>query len=713
MSGTSESEVRRLAALRDMVVLDTAPEPAFDRLARLASRLLETPIALVSLIDAERQWFKARVGLDTAETPREHAFCEHAIGDGAFLEVPDATRDARFVDNPLVQGPPHIRFYAGAPLRTEAGCLGTLCVIDRRPRELSASQREVLQELADAVVDALEQRKARIQAAQRLELLELAEQLADVGHWRLRVEDRHVFWSPQIYRIFGVDPERYVPNYEAAIAAYHPDDGARVQALVEAAVERRAPFEFEARLVRPGGEVRHVRSIGRPEVPSEAGEVLSVFGVFQDITAQKQMQDRLSQAEKLASLGTLAAGVAHEINNPLTYVQTNAGELVKRMEVAGLGDEALEMARDVLDGAERIAAIVEGLRTFSRASEERLEPVELKRVVDIATRLSAHEIERHAELEVAVAEDTPVVLGDESRLVQVVVNLLVNAAQAITEVETLRFVGLRAGRTEAGDAFLEVVDSGEGMSEAVQRQALTPFFTTKPRGVGTGLGLPICHGIVRSFGGEMTFQSEPGVGTSVRIVLPAAGEGARVGLTGSSPRGPEPASASEPEAPAAGSGDEAGDPSAEPAPSGRDPQGRILVVDDDRLVGLSLARALGAHAVVVERGARAAIERLEAGERFDVILCDLVMPGMGGRDLHAALAERFPEQAARMVIMTGGVFTEEAAAFLGGVGERVLEKPIEPERLHALIAPFLRAAAPARPERGAQRGRKARFIAKS
>ncbi|VVD91908.1 putative GAF sensor diguanylate cyclase [Pandoraea communis] len=158
--GASLDEAERLAALRRYEILDTPPEPAFDRIVRLASHLLGTPIALISLIDETRQWFKARQGIDAAQTPRSMAFSAHAILDDDVLVVPDARADRRFADHPLVTGEPNIRFYAGAPLRTPEGHrLGTLCVIDRRPRTLDDEKRALLADLSALVVDELELRR--------------------------------------------------------------------------------------------------------------------------------------------------------------------------------------------------------------------------------------------------------------------------------------------------------------------------------------------------------------------------------------------------------------------------------------------------------------------------------------------------------------------------------------------------------------------------
>ncbi|MDY0884605.1 GGDEF domain-containing protein [Dongia soli] len=160
---SSRIEHQRLHALQSFEILDTPAEPQFDRIVKIAANLLDMPISLISLIDAKRQWIKAREGLDVAETPRSLAFCSHAIQDNDVMVVEDAATDRRFADNPLVTGAPYIRFYAGAPLRSREGHrLGTLCVIDRKPRSISDEHRAMLEDLAAIVVDELELHRANI-----------------------------------------------------------------------------------------------------------------------------------------------------------------------------------------------------------------------------------------------------------------------------------------------------------------------------------------------------------------------------------------------------------------------------------------------------------------------------------------------------------------------------------------------------------------------
>ncbi len=274
-------------ALRAFRVLDTAPEAAFDRIVALAADLFDAPIALVSLIDEHRQWFKARVGLEACATPREQAFCAHALDlpPHGVMVVEDASLDPRFADNPLVVGAPQIRFYAGAVLSDRDGFnLGTLCVIDPRPRPRpSEPELARLQTLARIVVDELERLRAerRIQEQQRL--LMMAEQMSGVGRWRFDVASGRAAWSDEVYRIHGVDPKDFEPALDNILALYHEDDRDALRNLVDRALEHGEGYDYELRLRRPDGELRDVVAKAMCEV-DDRGEVTGLIGVFQDST---------------------------------------------------------------------------------------------------------------------------------------------------------------------------------------------------------------------------------------------------------------------------------------------------------------------------------------------------------------------------------------------------------------------------------------------
>ena len=320
------SEEARLRALESYGVLDTAPEEAFDRLTQLAADLFDAPMALVSLIDAERQWFKSRHGVEAESTPRSMAFCAHAIDldAGDALVVPDATVDPRFRDNPLVTGEPNVRFYAGAVLTgTDGFNLGTLCVIDdkSRPPPSPAALRR-LKTLAGMVVDELELRRASRIAAEKTRLLDMDERLSGLGHWSYRPGADRVEWSDETYHIYGVSRDSFDPTVAAALALCWPDDVERLATVFQASIERGEGYELELRIVRDGGEVRNI--VVKAEcLLDEEGKVDTLCGVIQDVTEQRRAVRRLERGQ--ARFKLLADNVADVIarirlNGECTYI---------------------------------------------------------------------------------------------------------------------------------------------------------------------------------------------------------------------------------------------------------------------------------------------------------------------------------------------------------------------------------------------------------
>jgi PAS domain S-box-containing protein len=282
-----DREALRLNPLRAYGVLDTEADAAIDRLADLAGNLFATPISLVSLIDDERQWFKAKLGLEVSETPRDQAFCAHtiAMGPDAVMVVEDATLDPRFANNPVVTGAPDIRFYAGATLTTKQGHnLGTLCVIDNKPRSRpSSAELERLKLLARIVADEFELARAHRQTRENQRLLEIAEAMSGIGHWRLDLATNKPIWSDAVYAIHGVDRQDFDPVLDDAVAFYHPDDREMVLRHMAEAVETKTGFEYRLRLIRADGALRHVISRGVCEL-DEQGRPTAIVGLFQDVT---------------------------------------------------------------------------------------------------------------------------------------------------------------------------------------------------------------------------------------------------------------------------------------------------------------------------------------------------------------------------------------------------------------------------------------------
>ena len=301
------------------------------------------------------------------------------------------------------------------------------------------------------------------------------------------------------------------------------------------------------------------------------------------------------------------------------------------------------------------------LKTFARPTEEAYQQLDVRRVLQSAVGLASNEL-RHRARVVVDPGDVPPVLADEHRLAQVFVNLLINAAHAIPEGNVqANEVRVATSTASDGSALVEISDTGAGIAPEVLPRIFDPFFTTKPVGVGTGLGLSICHGIVVQLGGEIRVESTLGEGSTFRVRLPAAAAPAETAA--------RPA-ASERAAP----------------PPGR--RGRVLIVDDEPLVGRAVWRMLAPHHnVVVLTSARAALDRLavDAGS-FDLVLCDLMMPDMTGMELHVQLSELAPGLAARTIFLTGGAFTPIAGKFLERIPNPCLEKPFEPQALRDLVA---------------------------
>jgi CheY-like chemotaxis protein/two-component sensor histidine kinase len=314
--------------------------------------------------------------------------------------------------------------------------------------------------------------------------------------------------------------------------------------------------------------------------------------------------------------------------------------------------EALDEAAD---GARRVQEIAGDLRAFSRADDTSRAPVDLARVVQGALALAANELRHRARTTVDVA-GAPPVLANESRVGQILLNLVVNAAHAIPEGDAARNEVRIEARREGNLVAVEVSDTGTGVPPEIRARIFDPFFTTKPVGEGTGLGLWVCRRIAAALGGTVELAPSPGRGATFRLLLPSA-----EGVVAAAP----PPSAPAPAAP-------------------RRP--RLLVVDDEPLVGRALRRALREDAdVEVEESGAAALARIRRGERFDLVLSDVMMPQMPGADFHAALERIDPALARAMVFMTGGAFSAREREFLARIPNPCLDKPLDLARLRALV----------------------------
>jgi two-component system, cell cycle sensor histidine kinase and response regulator CckA len=392
--------------------------------------------------------------------------------------------------------------------------------------------------------------------------------------------------------------------------------------------------------------------------------------------------------EKMASVGMLAAGVAHEINNPAAYVLANLNhfqeaialteesrkrrleallalpggpEAAERLMVKERREDLEVLAQDLpqiitesVEGIHRIRDIVRDLKSFARPQDEHIGPVDLKRVLDSVLQMAASELRARCEVVRGYDARLPLISGHQGRLSQVFLNLVVNAAQAMDEKK--RIVNRLFIESEITEerVLVHVKDTGKGIPPESLERIFEPFFTTKEIGQGTGLGLAISRDIIQRHGGEITVSSTPGKGTTFTVSLPKA------------PALPAPKTPAMVEKSAL-------------------KRGRLLFIDDEQPLLQALQRALqGEHEVEIALGGAEGIQRLSSERRYDLIFCDLLMPDIPGMQVYQAMQHN-AEVAKRFVFTTGGAFTAESRAFLAATTNPKLEKPLDIRELRQFI----------------------------
>jgi len=467
-------------------------------------------------------------------------------------------------------------------------------------------------------------------------------------------DGRVVYVNPARVRMMGYERAEELLGMRTE-DLIHPDDRHGVSAHVEAMnTGDEKPTHRLGRLLRKDGTTIDVEVIALPITFEGRPALLSSA---RDMSERRQLIARMMEMDRMITAGTLAAGVGHEINNPLAYVLGNLEFTLAALREHGDPalaelDEALEAARE---GALRIRQVTRELRSLARAEAPALVPVDLRAAIESAVSMVAHELRHRATL-VLDLQPTPPVLGDEARLGQLLINLLINAAHAVEESGTQPAeIRVRtAFEASAGRVIVEVADTGTGIDEAVRDHLFDPFVTTKPRSQGTGLGLAICRQIVDAHRGEITFETTRGRGTTFRVVLPASN---------------------------------APIPSVAPEPVPAVVRGRILIIDDDALLVRAFARVLRKeHDVVGVTSGREALEHIATATAFDVILCDLMMPELSGMDVFRRVEQTDPAAARRFLFMTGGAFSPHAQEFVQEHHERTIEKPIRADALRRLVA---------------------------
>jgi PAS domain S-box-containing protein len=467
-------------------------------------------------------------------------------------------------------------------------------------------------------------------------------------------EEGLYFANEAAARLFGVPGEQVARR--SVLDFVHPDEVAVHEERTRQLLDGQSLPAHEYRARRTDGRWLHIE-VSSMAIEFEGQPAVLSFG--RDLTEVKQAEAQLLQGDRLAALGTLAGGMAHAINNPLTYVLLNLEDLSEQLpklaEQQGFMQEAVQRLKEAHDGAERVAHVVRQMRAFARSESSVAAAIDVREVLDAALALVGNEIRHRGNL-ITEYEDVPLVFAAQARLEQALLNLLLHAARALPDADFAPPDVRVALRLEDENRVLIEVTYATLDDAAV---AQGPFDPLSSISGGVDAGLAICHGIVTSLGGEMRCAIRPGRGTSFQVLLPAA-EWTR----------PEASPAPQPQ------------PSLLP-PSDR---ARVLVVDDDPGVGKALRLMLEEdHDVTCVTSPRDALKLLLADGGFDIVFCDLMMPELSGVDLYQALYLNRPGYERRLVFMTGGAFMPEEASFVTQVKSPIMEKPFDMRRIQALV----------------------------
>ena len=785
----------RLSALSRYHLVDASPEEEFDGIARLAAQICGAPIAGISLVEENRQWFKAAVGLDVRELPREFSFCAHAIAEPRkLMVVPDATADPRFSENPLVKNSPYIRFYAGAPLVTPDGfALGTLCVVDHHPRSLAPAQEEALLALARLVVKQLELNRTLTDLAVRLET---AQRFVHIGDWHYDVAQKRHDWSDEMFRIQGLSRDAADLKHLDVFAHVHPDDDARVRAFEAALRTGDTPRPIEYRIVRPDGQVRHVRT--RAEAERDAGgRLAAIAGTMQDVTEfrlaqeaahesemryrlvsratsdvlwdwdlasnnlwrsegfktvfgfstneiepvidwwsnrlhaedrdrvvnslheaidsgreawneeyrfrlkdgsyaivldrgsilrdakgkatrmvggmtdlteRKKLESQYLRAQRMESVGTLAGGIAHDLNNVLAPILMSIDLL--RIDAAK-DPRHLRILETIRTSAQRGSNLVRQVLSFARGLEGQRVAVNLGHLVDDLERIVRETFPRAIRMTTSIPTELWLVVGDATQLHQILMNLAVNARDAMPGGGTLtiaadnleidaQYASSNQDARPGPYVMLAVTDTGMGMPPEVRDRIFEPFFTTKEVGKGTGLGLSTVHAIIKSHGGFVTVSSKVGQGSTFKIFLPA------------DPTLPQESRGSSPLELLRGHGE------------------LVLVVDDEasiRGITRQTLEAFGYQVLTASDGAEALAVFAQHTNKVAAVLIDMAMPVLDGP---VAIQALLRIRSNTRIIAVSGLASNISVTKAAGAGAKdFLPKPYSAEALLKMLRQVL------------------------
>ncbi|MEN8613662.1 PAS domain S-box protein [Dehalogenimonas sp. THU2] len=496
-------------------------------------------------------------------------------------------------------------------------------------RSLKDSQGKVIGGLS-AATDITERKEAETRLLESTEQLNKAQSMAHLGSWVWHIRENRLEWSDEMFRIFGIAKDSFSGDLADVIAAaIHPDDQAAVEASNLAVLKDKNPIPLEYRIIRPDGVVRTVWAEAGELILDDNGKPVILSGIVQDITdkkqseaEQQQLRDKAEMASRLAAVGEMAAGIAHEINNPLTGVIGFSELLLGRTNIP---DDMKEELTIINAGSQRVKDIVRRMLTFARQAKPVKSAVSIEELLDNTLELRSYVL-KTANIEVVkdYAPDLPWVMADAGQLQQVFLNLIVNAEHAMKKAHDKGKLVVKTERMN-GNIRISITDDGPGMSDEIMRKLFQPFFTTKDPGEGTGLGLSLSLGIIREHGGTINVESREGEGAAFIVELPIVESVALPVVEAESVNTHHVIN-----------------------------KAQILIVDDEPTVGELVKAILNrfGHEVTVCHDPLLGLERLTENS-YDFIILDIRMPGMSGIEFYNQVKQRWVHMADRVMFLTG------------------------------------------------------------
>ncbi len=659
-----ENEMKRLKALKEYNILDTLSEEEFDRLTELASAICGVPIALVSLIDENRQWFKSRVGLDDSETARDISFCQYTIMGDSLFEVEDATNDERFKDNPLVTQDPHIRFYAGYPLIDPEGyALGSLCVIDHQPGKLSKEQQRALKILAKEVV-------AQIVAMRDKADLENFKKLFNVSIDMICIAGLDAFLrkvNPAFVRGLGWTEEEILKG--SLLSFIHPDDVEKTKTYLRAIIREEKTFNFSNRVKTKSGAYKELQWIGTSDMENQ-----SIYAIARDVTAQIQLEKELKEAKIIAEQHAYAkdlflANMSHEIRTPMNAI-TGFANLLADTKLDG---EQRDFVSNINIASENLLGIINDILDISKIESGHIMleeiPFNVRELVkNVHSVLNQKALEAGLDMSYKLDETLPdFLIGDPTRLNQILLNLTNNAIKFTPKGHVHIQVSAKEIQSETCTVVFSVSDTGIGISEDKQKAVFERFTqadtdTTRRFG-GTGLGLSISKSLIELLDGEIALESRLGEGTTFYVTL--AFKKMNLEVSGKIPT--------------------------HMLKMENEQKIRVLLVEDNILnqkLALKVLENFGFSPELAENG-RIGVEKVQQNQ-YDVVLMDLQMPEMDGYQatdfIRNTLKLKIP-----IIAMTAHSLVGEKDKCIAIGMDDYIPKPFSPNELFNKIVSFVNA----------------------